>query len=59
MLVLGRSLGDHSVVIRTSDGDIVVKVLRIDKKNVKLGFTAPPSVSIDRQEIRIDKDKRA
>jgi carbon storage regulator len=48
MLVLSRKK-DESVWI---DGSIKVQVLEISGGHVKLGFSAPPSVAIQREEIR-------
>ena len=36
--------------------DVVVTVLAISGKQVRLGIKGPPSISIDREEIRIKKD---
>ena len=53
MLILSRKINESIVI----DGKIVIKVLRIDKDNVKLGIQAPPEVTVHRQEIQdlIDK----
>jgi carbon storage regulator len=48
MLVLSRRI-DESVWI---DGSIKVRVLEISGGHVKLGFSAPKDVSIQREEIR-------
>ena len=48
MLVLSRRI-DESVWI---DGSIKVQVLEISGGHVKLGFSAPKDVSIQREEIR-------
>ena len=47
MLILTRKLNE-SVII---DGRIAVKVLRIDKDQVKLGIVAPTEVGVHRWEI--------
>jgi len=47
MLVLTRKL-DQNIVI---DGRIVVKFLKRDGNTVKIGITAPPDVTVHRQEI--------
>jgi carbon storage regulator len=47
MLILSRKV-QESIVI---DGRIVVKVVRIDGDQVKLGIEAPNSVPVHRQEI--------
>jgi carbon storage regulator len=48
MLVLSRKNGES---VRIGDG-IEVKVLAIDGTRVKLGFSAPPNVNIQREELR-------
>jgi carbon storage regulator len=48
MLILSRKINESIVI----DGRIVIKILRIDKDNVKLGIQAPPEVSVHRQEIQ-------
>jgi carbon storage regulator CsrA len=48
MLVLSRKI-DESVWI---DGMIKVKILEINGGHVKLGFSAPSDVAIQREEIR-------
>ena len=48
MLVLTRRL-EQSVFI---DGDVVISVLAVDGDRVKLGISAPPHVSILREEVR-------
>jgi carbon storage regulator len=53
MLVLSRKSGECVHI-----GDCIeVKVLAIDGCRVKLGFSAPPDVNIQRDEIR-DADPR-
>jgi carbon storage regulator len=47
MLILTRKLNE-SVII---DGRIAVKVLRIDRDQVKLGIVAPTEVGVHRWEI--------
>ncbi len=48
MLVLSRKSGECVQIGRC----IEVKVLEINGNKVKLGFTAPPDVAIQRNEIR-------
>ncbi len=48
MLVLARRSGECVRIGRS----IEVKVLEISGNKVKLGFTAPPDVAIQRNEIR-------
>lgn len=47
MLVLSRRLGEKVVI-----GDnITIEVVDIDRGKIRLGITAPSSVSIHRQEV--------
>lgn len=50
MLVLNRDEGEK-VLLDTSDGRIVVTVVRNARGRLVLGFEAPPSVAIMREEI--------
>jgi carbon storage regulator len=47
MLILSRKLNESIVI----DGQIVVKILRIDRETVKLGIQAPAQLPVHRQEI--------
>lgn len=47
MLILSRKLGESIVI----DGNIRVKILRVDGDVVKLGIEAPATVPVHRQEI--------
>jgi carbon storage regulator len=47
MLVLSRRIGEQIVI----DENIVVTVISVRGNQVRLGFTAPPEVSICRQEL--------
>jgi carbon storage regulator len=47
MLVLSRRVGETVVI----DGDIRVTVVAIHGDKVRLGFTAPEAVAVDREEI--------
>lgn len=47
MLVLSRKQGERIVI----DGGIVLTVVKIDRKNVRLGIEAPPDVAVFREEI--------
>ncbi len=47
MLVLSRKDGETVLI----DGVIRVKVLGIQGSRVKLGFSAPPDVTVQREEI--------
>jgi carbon storage regulator len=47
MLILSRKLNESIII----DGQIVVKILRIDRDTVKLGIQAPAQLPVHRQEI--------
>ena len=53
MLVFTRYIGEE-VVIGT---DVTVKVLDVDGRRVRLGFTAPADVVIDRREVRTVRER--
>jgi len=47
MLVLTRRLGEEIII----DGNIRLTVVSIKGDRVRIGIEAPPSVTVDRQEI--------
>ena len=47
MLVLGRKPGEYIVI----DGSIMVKVIRSEKGDLRLGIEAPREVNIVRGEV--------
>lgn len=47
MLILRRRV-DEQVVI---DGEVTVTVIEVRGDSVRLGFTAPPNVAINRREV--------
>jgi carbon storage regulator CsrA len=47
MLVLSRRIGEQIII----NDDIVVTVVSVKGNQVRLGFTAPQSVSICREEL--------
>ena len=47
MLILSRKSGESIVI----DGNIRVKILRVDGDVVKLGIEAPAEVPVHRQEV--------
>lgn len=51
MLILGRRV-DECIVI---GDDIEIMVVSILGGKVRLGVTAPSTVSVDRKEVRLDK----
>lgn len=54
MLVLERQLGQEIPV----GDDIVVRVIRIRENKVRLGITAPTCLSVDRREVREQKQAK-
>lgn len=51
MLVLSRNAQER-IVLKCQDGSrIDVQVLAVDGQRVRLGFSAPPAVRIDRAEV--------
>jgi carbon storage regulator len=49
MLILSRKV-EQSIII---NGNIVVKVLCVDRDTVKLGVDAPKEVAVNREEIQL------
>ncbi len=47
MLVLTRKVGEAIVI----DGGIRVTVVAVNGNRVRIGVTAPPDVSVDREEV--------
>jgi carbon storage regulator len=47
MLVLSRKIGESIVI----DGGIRVQIVGIKGDKIRLGITAPPSVTVDREEV--------
>jgi carbon storage regulator len=47
MLVLSRKIGERIVIAE----NVVVQVLAVRRGQIRLGITAPPSVSIRREEL--------
>lgn len=48
MLVLSRKVGEKVII----DGGIELTITKIDGNKVRIGFSAPPDVQIDRAELR-------
>ena len=53
MLVLTRRQGE-GVVLKTSNGDIFVKIVSIEGKQVRVGFKASHDVKVLRDELDIN-----
>jgi carbon storage regulator len=47
MLVLSRHVGEKIVI----DGNIRVTVVSMQGDRVRIGITAPPEITVDRQEV--------
>ena len=47
MLVLTRRIGEENVIA----DNIGVTIVAVDGQKVRLGITAPPSISVDREEV--------
>jgi carbon storage regulator len=52
MLILSRKVG-QSIVI---GGNVVVKVVRVDGDQIKLGIEAPKEIAVHREEIQRQRD---
>lgn len=50
-LVLTRRAGEAIMI----GSDIEIRVLEIHGNQVRIGVTAPPEVSVDREEVRLRK----
>ncbi len=55
MLVLRRRK-EETVVITVGNDTIRIKVIELRSGDVKLAFTAPPHIQIDREEIHNQKE---
>ena len=53
MLILERKRGESIFI----GSDIVVKVVSLGGKKVRLGIDAPREITVDREEVAIDKLK--
>jgi carbon storage regulator len=53
MLVLSRKLSQQVII----GSDVSITIVRIDRNQVRLGISAPPGVSILRQEL-FDKRRK-
>jgi len=53
MLVLSRKVGEVLMI-----GDVVVAIVKISRDTVRIGVTAPLSVSVDRLEVRQAKESK-
>jgi carbon storage regulator len=55
MLVLTRRPGETVVIGK----DIQVVILAVNGAQVRVGISAPPSVTVDREEIHLRKQREA
>ena len=54
MLVLSRKISQQVII----GSDVSITIVRIDRNQVRIGISAPPGVSILRQEL-VDKRQNA
>ena len=52
MLILTRREGQQVLI---NNGTIQIKVLKVDRGNISIGFIAPENMDIDREEIYFKK----
>jgi carbon storage regulator len=50
MLVLSRK-SDERIIISDGTTEIILTIVGVNKDSVRLGFTAPSHIKIDREEI--------
>ena len=55
MLVLSRKVGEEIVI----NGNIRLKIVKVDGNKVRIGITAPSDVIVDRREIHDRKQEWA
>ena len=53
MLVLTRKVGEKILI----GNDIVLEVLAINGHMIRLGIEAPASMIVDREEVRVKRDR--
>lgn len=53
-LVLTRRAGER-ILLGAGDTQIIIEVIRIENKQVKIWFKAPPYIKIDREEVLAEK----
>lgn len=51
MLILTRAVG-KSIIIGNLGDEVIVTVLKVTGNDVRIGITAPPEISVDREEVR-------
>ena len=56
MMVLSRRVGER-IIIGEGEDEIIIEVTEIDRGVVGIGIDAPREVLIDREEIRIRKER--
>ena len=55
MLVLPRKIGESIII----DGCITVTIVAVNGNKVRLGISAPPDVTVDREEIHVRRQEFA
>ncbi len=53
MLVLSRRMYEKIMI---DDGRISIQIVGIDRNQIKLGITAPANISVDREELFLEKE---
>ena len=55
MLVLSRKIGESIII----DGGITVTVFAVNGNKVRIGISAPPDVTVDREEVHVRRQEFA
>lgn len=55
MLVLTRKIGESIII----DGGITVTVVAVNGNKVRIGISAPPDVTVDREEVHVRRQEFA
>ena len=55
MLVLSRKIGESIII----DGGITVTVVAVNGNKVRIGISAPPDVTVDREEVHVRRQEFA
>ena len=55
MLVLSRKIGESIII----DGGITVTVVAVNGNKVRIGISAPPDVTVDREEMHVRRQEFA
>ena len=55
MLALTRKIGESIII----DGCITVTIVAVNGNKVRIGISAPPEITIDRQEVHVRRQEFA